>query len=36
MFLDRTGTVRFEFYGDDPFFQEEEKTTRLIIQNLLR
>ena len=36
MFLDRTGTVRFQFYGDDPFFQDEEKTTRLIIQNLLK
>ena len=36
MFLDRRGTVRFQFYGDDPFFKDEEKTTRIIIQNLLR
>jgi hypothetical protein len=36
MFLDRKGTVRFQFYGDDPFFQDEEKTTRIILQNLLK
>jgi hypothetical protein len=36
MFLDRTGTVRFQFYGDDPFFKDEEKTTRIIIENLLK
>jgi peroxiredoxin len=36
MFLDRKGSVRFQFYGDDPFFKDEEKTTRLIIENLLR
>jgi peroxiredoxin len=36
MFLDRKGTVRFQFYGDDPFFKDEEKTTRVIIENLLK
>jgi peroxiredoxin len=36
MFLDRKGTVRFQFYGDDPFFKDEEKTTRVIIENLVK
>jgi peroxiredoxin len=36
MFIDRKGTVRFQFYGDEPFFKDEEKTTRVIIENLLK
>jgi thiol-disulfide isomerase/thioredoxin len=36
MFIDRTGTVRFQFYGNDPFFNDEDKATSVIIQNLLR
>jgi hypothetical protein len=36
MFIDRTGTVRFEFFGDEPFFKDEEKTTRVMIQALLK
>jgi peroxiredoxin len=36
MFLDRTGMVRLQFYGDDPFFKDEEKTTRVIIENLVK
>src|SRR5215469_12865875 len=36
MFLDRKGTVRFQFEGNEPFFRDEEKTTRVIIENLLK
>lgn len=36
MFIDRKGMVRFQFYGDEPFFKDEEKTTRIIIENLLK
>ncbi len=36
MFIDRKGTVRFQFYGDQPFFNDEEKSTRVILQNLAK
>jgi thiol-disulfide isomerase/thioredoxin len=36
MFIDRRGTVRFEFFGDAPFFKDEERTTKLMIQALLK
>jgi thiol-disulfide isomerase/thioredoxin len=36
MFIDRGSRVRFQFYGDEPFFKDEEKTTRLILQALLK
>jgi thiol-disulfide isomerase/thioredoxin len=36
LFLDRKGTVRFQFEGNEPFFKDEEKTTRIIIENLLK
>jgi hypothetical protein len=36
LFVDRKGTVRFQFYGDEPFFKDEEKATRIIIENLVR
>jgi hypothetical protein len=36
MFLDRKGMVRFQFYGDEPFFKDEEKTTRIILENLAK
>ncbi len=36
MFIDRTGTVKYQFYGDEPFFKDEERATTVIIQNLLR
>jgi thiol-disulfide isomerase/thioredoxin len=39
LFIDRSNQVRFQFYGDEPFFKEfkeEEKATRLIVQALLK
>jgi peroxiredoxin len=36
MFVDRKGTVHFQFYGDEPFFKDEEKTTRVIIENMVK
>jgi len=36
MFIDRKGTVKFQFYGDEPFFKDEEKTTRVIIENMVK
>ena len=36
MFIDRTGTVKFQYYGDDPFFNDEVRATTVIVQNLLR
>lgn len=36
MFIDRKGTVRFQFYGDQPFFNDEEKSTRAILENLAK
>jgi thiol-disulfide isomerase/thioredoxin len=36
LFIDRTGTVRFQYYGDDPFMNDEERATTAIVQNLLR
>ncbi len=36
MFIDRAGTVRYEFFGDEPFFKDEERTANLMIQALLK
>ncbi len=36
MFVDRKGTVRFQYPGKDVFFQSEEKNTRTLIEGLLK
>ena len=35
MFIDKAGTVRFQYYGDHPFFKTAEGSTRSIVQGLL-
>jgi len=36
MFVDRKGTVRFQYAGKDDFFKNEEKNTRILVENLLK
>ena len=36
LFIDKRGIVRFQYYGDDPFFKTEDGSTRSIIQGLLK
>jgi peroxiredoxin len=36
LFVDRKGTVRFQYNGDDNFFKAEEKNTRILIEGLLK
>jgi peroxiredoxin len=36
MFVDKKGTVRFQYAGKDDFFKAEEKNTRLLIDALLK
>ena len=36
MFVDKKGTVRFQYTGKDDFFKNEEKNTRLLIEGLLK
>lgn len=36
MFVDRKGTVRFQFYGDHAIFKDEEKATRTLVERLLQ
>jgi thiol-disulfide isomerase/thioredoxin len=36
MFVDKKGTVRFQYAGKDDFFKNEEKNTRLLIEALLK
>ena len=36
MFIDQRGTVRFQYYGDHPFFKTAEGSTRSIIEGLLK
>ena len=36
MFVDRKGTVRFQYAGKDDFFKNEEKNTRILIESLLK
>jgi peroxiredoxin len=35
LFIDKTGVVRFQYYGDNPFFKTAEGSTRSIVQGLL-
>ncbi len=36
LFVDKKGLVRFEYYGDEPFFKTADGTTRSIVTNLLK
>ena len=36
MFVDKKGTVRFQYSGDTDFFKAEEKNTRILIEGLLK
>jgi glutathione peroxidase-family protein len=36
MFVDKKGTVRFQYAGKDDFFKSEEKWTRYYIEELLK
>jgi glutathione peroxidase-family protein len=36
MFVDKKGTVRFQYAGNDDFFKNEEKNTRYFIEALLK
>ncbi len=36
MFIDKRGTVRFQYYGDHPFFKTEDGSTRSIVDGLLK
>jgi peroxiredoxin len=35
LFIDKKNTVRFQYYGDHPFFKTAEGSTRSIVQGLL-
>jgi glutathione peroxidase-family protein len=36
LFVDKKGTVRFQYAGKDDFFKAEEKNTRILIEALLK
>ena len=36
LFVDKKGTVRFQYNGDDNFFKAEEKNTRILVEGLLK
>ena len=36
LFVDKKGTVRFQYAGKDDFFKAEEKNTRILIEGLLK
>ena len=36
LFVDKKGTVRFQYSGNEDFFKAEEKNTRLLIEGLLK
>jgi len=36
MFIDRTGVVQQQFYGDSPVFKQEEKAFRAMVDSLLK
>jgi peroxiredoxin len=36
LFVDKKGTVRFQYAGKDEFFKAEEKNTRILIEALLK
>jgi peroxiredoxin len=35
MFINQTGNVRFQYYGNDPFLKDVEKGTRAIVTGLM-
>lgn len=35
-FVDRTGNIRAQYGGNEPFFQDEEKNARVIIEKLIK
>jgi peroxiredoxin len=36
LFIDKRGIVRFQYYGDAPFFKTSERATRLTVEGLLK
>ena len=36
LFVDKKGTVRFQYAGKDDFFKAEEKNTRILVEALLK
>lgn len=36
LFVDKKGTVRFQYAGKDDFFNKEEKNTRILVESLLK
>jgi thiol-disulfide isomerase/thioredoxin len=36
LFVDRKGIVRFQYSGNEDFFKNEEKNTRILIEGLLK
>jgi hypothetical protein len=36
VFIDKKGTIRAQYMGDDPFFKNEDKNTRAMIESLLK
>jgi hypothetical protein len=36
VFIDRKGMIRYQYTGDDPFFQNQEKNVRETIEQLLK
>ena len=36
VFIDRKGTIRGQYLGGDPFFQDLDKNTRAMIESLLK
>ena len=36
LFVDKKGTVRFQYSGNEDFFKNEEKNTRILIEGLLK
>ena len=36
LFVDKKGTVRFQYSGNEDFFKSEERNTRILIEGLLK
>jgi peroxiredoxin len=36
LFIDKRGNVRFQYYGDDPFFKTTDASTRALVDGLLK
>ena len=36
MFIDRLGTVRVQYYGNDPVFKQQDKAFHAIVDSLLK